>query len=87
MLSGLLTDIDGTLSRVAEINRANSELALGVRQVAEVVRKVDSAAQSTREASQSLSLTATDLADQAESLRRTVGFFAIAEAEKPQGDA
>lgn len=87
MLSGLLTDIDGTLARVAEINRANSELALGVRQVAEVVRKVDGAAQSTLEASQNLSSTATDLADQAESLRRTVGFFAIAEAEKPLEDA
>lgn len=77
MLAGLLTDIDGTLSRVAEINRANGELALGVRQVAEVVRKVDGAAQSTREASHSLSSTAADLADRAESLRRTVGFFSV----------
>jgi methyl-accepting chemotaxis protein len=79
MLSGLLSEIDGTLSRVADINRANSELALGVHQVAEVVRKVDGAAQSTLEASQSLSSTAADLADRAESLRRTVGFFSIDE--------
>lgn len=85
MLSGLLTDIDGTLSRVAEINRANGELALGVRQVTEVVRKVDGAAQSTLEASQSLSLTAADLADRAESLRRTVGFFSIDEANQTVG--
>ena len=88
MLSGLLSDIDGTLSRVAEINRANSELALGVRQVAEVVRKVDGAAQSTREASQSLSSTAADLADRADSLRRTVGFFSVGGEEQrdPQSD-
>lgn len=81
MLSGLLTDIDGTLSRVAEINRANSELALGVRQVAEVVRKVDGAAQSTRAASYNLTSTATDLADRAESLRRTVNFFSVGGAD------
>lgn len=83
MLSGLLTDIDGTLSRVAEINRANSELALGVRQVTEVVRKVDGAAQSTRDASHSLSSTAADLADRAESLRRTVGFFSVGGESQP----
>lgn len=83
MLSGLLTDIDGTLSRVAEINRANSELALGVRQVTEVVRKVDGAAQSTREAAHNLSSTAADLADRAESLRRTVGFFSIGGDDQP----
>lgn len=86
MLSGLLSDIDGTLSRVAEINRANAELALGVRQVAEVVRKVDGAAQSTRDASQSLSSTAADLADRADTLRRTVGFFSVG-AEGQAGEA
>lgn len=85
MLSGLLSDIDGTLTRVAEINRANGELALGVRQVAEVVRKVDGAAQSTLEASHSLSSTAADLADRADTLRRTVGFFSIG-TEAPAGD-
>ena len=76
------------MSRVAEINRANSELALGVRQVAEVVRKVDGAAQSTREASQSLSSTAADLADRADSLRRTVGFFSVGgeDLRDPQSD-
>ena len=77
MLSGLLADIDGTLTRVAEINRANSELALGVRQVAEVVRKVDGAAQVTRDASQSLSGTAAELAHRADMLRNTVGFFSV----------
>lgn len=90
MLRGLLTDIDGTLSRVADINRANSELAFGVRQVAEVVRKVDGAAQSTREASHSLTSIAADLADRAESLRQTVGFFSVGgdqSAEQPQESA
>lgn len=75
MLSGLLSDMDGTLQMVSEINRANGELAVGVRQVNDVVRKVDAASQSTSAASHQLSATASELSRQAEELQQTVGFF------------
>ncbi|MEY4984446.1 MAG: hypothetical protein RIR62_2712 [Pseudomonadota bacterium] len=77
MLSVLLADMEDTLRRVAEINRANGELASGIQQVADVVRKVDGATQTTRGAAKGLSDTALDLARRAEKLQSTVGFFTV----------
>lgn len=87
MLSGLLSDMDGTLKMVTEINRANGELAVGVRQVNEVVRKVDAASQTTSAASHQLSATASELSRQADELQQTVGFFEIASDRTSGRDA
>jgi methyl-accepting chemotaxis protein len=77
LLKELVPSIRKTAELVQEVATASREQAAGVAQVNEAMGQVDQVTQRNASAAEELSATADNMASQAESLQRSMGFFQV----------
>lgn len=80
MLAEIVPVIIKTAELIGEINASSAEQASGIEQTTMAIHQLDQVIQQNAAASEELTATSRDLADQAEQLRRSAAFFKIEKA-------
>ena len=77
MLNRLVPDIRKTAELVAEISAASREQDIGVSQINQAIQRLDEVTQQNVSASDEMSATSAELADQAQELQVSIEFFKV----------